>query len=153
MLEASTIGKIRRKRIEEEIDGREIKRGLSKCMYVYVVHVHNVYNNKKKYRWKVPHFPATGLSRVQSSPVTSREREREPPPNTKSGLLFHLSVLCVYIYMYVRSSVHLRMWANIKRRSLAAICNEHHRDGRVLSFSSSSFLAIGPDGIGLYVGK
>jgi hypothetical protein len=47
MLAASTIGKIRRKRIEEEIDGREIKRGLSKCMYVYVVHVHNVSNKKK----------------------------------------------------------------------------------------------------------
>lgn len=35
------------------------------------------------------------------------------------------------------------MWANIKRRSPTTLCNEHHRDGRVL------FLAIGPDGIGL----
>jgi hypothetical protein len=98
MLAASTIGKIRRKRIEEEIDGREIKRGLSKCMYVYVVHVHNVSNKKKSIDERSLIFrpqDSLGYNHLQLHP----EREREPPKHKKWASLPSLCAVCVYMYM------------------------------------------------------
>jgi hypothetical protein len=79
---------------------------------------------KKKYRWKVPHFPATGLSRLQSSPVTSRERERTP--QTQKVGFSSISLCCVCVYVYVVCA-QFSTFKNVSKHKEAFPCRHMQR--------------------------